>query len=278
MNLSKVYSTDDTFEPEDLVSAKLNTPMVFGSIVTDKLPEPLPEPAIPKREEPTPEEVQQMAQQLAEQLEGEDLIQNRDVAQPKPPPPESEPIQEHPPGQVETQPPPQPPGIPAEEVDRLVTESYEKGLTAGLQQAEQDFGAATSSLLLVCQQLDSIRETILKNSVGEMQELVLAIAEKIIRHSVQEQNDTIHDTIEEAIQKAAKSDEFDVYVHPDDYQIVADKSEEFVSAMNGLNSILVKKDNSVDRGGCRVESDNCVVDATVVSQLEIIRDSLHDQD
>lgn len=269
MNLSKVYSSEDSFTPEDLISARLHVPPVFGdslitSLQADRKP---PKPNFPVPSPPRDEKFTQDEPLVRKESRDPDRVpaetSARTEAQPEEPPAQPKPVV-----------PPPPPGVPPAEVERRVAEAYVRGLGEGRQQAEEDYGAATSALLLICQQMDTLRETILKNSVGEIQDLVLAIAEKIIRHSVQEQNDTIIDTVEEAIHKAVRSEEFQIYVNPDDYEVVDAKSKELVAELNGLNSIIVKKDRSVERGGCRIESDNCTVDATVASQLEIVRDQL----
>ncbi len=159
-------------------------------------------------------------------------------------------------------------------VEQMVDEAFGRGIAEGLKRAETDFGSAAAALLELCRQLDRIRETLLKNSAGEMQDLVLAIAEKIIRSSVLKQDTTLLATIEEAIHSAVKSDEFYIYVNPEDLATVQEKSAELVNGMNGLNNIVIKKDPTVERGGCRVESDNCIVDATIASQFEIIREQI----
>lgn len=276
MNLSKVYSTQDTFQPEEIIRAKLAESPFFGSsIISSGLPDKEFKRQAPPVEVP-------LAKPVAEKIEPaqnnkeKNHLQAGDVEKRTPvpeknqagPPPEKE---------KKPEPPPQPRGVAQAEVDRLVADAYQKGVTAGLQQADHDFGAATASLLLICQQLDTLREVVIKNSVGEIKDLVIAIAEKVIRRSVQEQSDTITETVEEVIQKAVKSGEFYIYVHPDDYAVIAAKADELVAGINGLNNIVVKKDATIDRGGCRVESDNCTVDGTITSQLEIIRENLQDQ-
>lgn len=158
--------------------------------------------------------------------------------------------------------------------EQKIEEAYQKGLQAGQEKGEQDFGAATRTLLNTCQQLDTIRETLISNSSEELQNFALAIAEKILRISVLEQDNTIIATIEEALRRAVKSDEFTVYVHPEDYQSVADHSPEFIAGLTGLNKIVVKKDISVERGGAKIESENCTIDATIPSQFAVIREEV----
>lgn len=158
--------------------------------------------------------------------------------------------------------------------DKKIAEAYQKGLQAGREKCEQDFGAAARTLLNACQQLDTIRETLIVNSSEELQNFALAIAERILRISVREQDSTIIATIEEALQRAVKSDEFTLYIHPDDYQAVADNSAEIIAGLTGLNKIVIKKDIRVERGGAKIESDNCTIDATIPSQFDAIREEI----
>ncbi len=163
-------------------------------------------------------------------------------------------------------------GIDPFTVEKMVEESFQRGVSEGLQRAETDYGSALQALLALCRQLDNLRETILANSIGEMQDLAIAIAGKIVRSSVLEQDSTIIETVEEAIHSAVRSDEFYVYVHPDDLAVVLEKSPDFIAGLNGLNNLVIKKDASIERGGCKVESENCTVDATIASQFDIIRE------
>jgi len=171
--------------------------------------------------------------------------------------------------ETEDQPPPLMPDI-----ESIQAEAYDAGVLQGLKQAEADFGSTLAALTLVCEQLSSIRETILKNSKDEMIELVLSLSEKIIRHSVTEQNQTIIDTVESSIQQAVKSSEFYIYLHPDDMLSVQDRTQDFISGLNGLENIVVKADPTVERGGCKIESENCTVDATISSQFKVLQESL----
>lgn len=160
------------------------------------------------------------------------------------------------------------------EAERNATEAYRQGLEEGQEKAEQDFGAAARALLLACQQLDTLRATIIENSSEELLDFSLAVAERITRISLREQDHTIVATVEEALRRAVKSDEFTIHIHPDDYDTLAAKSAEIVAGLSGLNNIVIRKDTTVERGGALIESDNCTVDATIAGQFEVIREEL----
>jgi flagellar assembly protein FliH len=167
---------------------------------------------------------------------------------------------------------------PPVDLDELRATAFQEGVAEGrreaLAQAGADFGSALAALQQISEQLSAVRETILKNSRDELIELVFALAEKIIRHSVREQDHTILATVEEALNRAVRSSEFAVYLHPDDMAVIKERVPEFVASLNGLEQIAVKSDTTIEQGGCRIESDTCIVDATVASQLGIISEQL----
>lgn len=162
------------------------------------------------------------------------------------------------------------------EIEDIKESVFHQGVQEGLRQAEADYGSSTLALFQACEQLSSIRETILVNSKSELIEMIIAFSEKIIRHSVTEQDQTIIDTVEEAMHQAVKSSEFYIFLNPEDIAAIKERSNDFVAGLNGLENIIVKSDPAIERGGCRIESENCTVDATMSSQLEIINDNLRE--
>lgn len=167
--------------------------------------------------------------------------------------------------------------IPAVDINAIAEEHYNLGVQAGIEQAQQEFGASSQTLLSLCEQLSNLRETILQNSSAEIRQMILVIAEKIIRHSVANQQQTIIDTVNDALSKALKSDDFVISVNPDDLEVVSSHSSEFIASINGLKKIVIKPDQNIDRGGCYLESSTCTVDATVVSQLKVIAETLGEE-
>jgi flagellar assembly protein FliH len=160
------------------------------------------------------------------------------------------------------------------DLEKLQEEAYNKGLRDGLKIAEEDFVSSTKALVMACELVNSLRETVLNNSMDEMENLVLAIAEKIIRHSVTEQDRTITDTVAEAIRQAVKSDELIIHVNPADFATINAKSKEFVDAISGLENIVVQANPAIEQGGCSIDSSTSTVDATISSQLQIIEEKI----
>lgn len=162
------------------------------------------------------------------------------------------------------------------DINALAEDHFNMGVQAGIEQAQNEYGSSITTLLAICKELSGIRETILHNSAAEIRQMVLQIAEKIIRHSLAGQQQTIVATVNEALQKALKSDDFVISVNPDDLDVISSHSAEFIASVNGLQNIVVKPDVTIDPGGCFLESSKCTVDATLISQLKIISETLKD--
>ena len=169
-------------------------------------------------------------------------------------------------------------GIKAEDIEILCKKAYDDGMRDGLEMADEDFGSSAKALLIACEQLNTIRETILNNSMEEMQNLVLTIAERFIRHSVTVQNDTLIATVEEAIRQSVKSDELTIEVNPADLEVIKSRTREFIDSLSGLENITMQTNPAIERGGCRIDSSTSTVDATITSQLRIIEKALKGND
>ncbi len=260
MSLSRFYKTNNNFKPKAVLDTAAFTskePM-WGSIIKDEtiLPESVPEhdqePVLPATEIPeSSSEISQPDESLEKVILDNS---NENVTD-------------------ETLAPPAQPG-PAIDIEAIRENAFTSGIAAGRQQAEKDFENIAQTFLSICNELDRLRETILQNSAGEMKELVLAISERIIRHSVKEQEETIIATIKDAIHLAVKSDEFQIQINPEDLEVVNSQKKEIINSISGLDNIVLKSDANIERGGCKLESSCCTVDASMASQIKVIHDSI----
>jgi flagellar assembly protein FliH len=265
MSLSKYYKNSNSFQPVELIKREGTTSAGWQSSQQDG-PQPFQSQQLPTASDP------QKGIQTSSAPPDNSNTANNAVGSPQ--------LQETIPNEDQHTAPPLEQDIDLsnylelDTANEKIEAAYEKGLQAGTDKAKQDFLDATKALLRICQQLDAIRETIIGNSKEELQEFALSIAERILRFSVREQDNTIIATIEEALQRAVKSDEFILYINPEDYEIVAANSAEIIAGMTSLNKIVIKKDSTIERGGTKIESDNCTIDATIASQFDIIREEI----
>jgi flagellar assembly protein FliH len=253
MSLSRFYKNNNDFQAKSVLenAVVVNDEPVWGSIVTEDITVP----------EENMADVPTDSQQSS--------ISPKKVEEPDSSPPPEQQVE---PPIAEPVVPPQP--ETTIDIETIEQNAFLSGIEAGRKQAEDDFENSAQTLMCICQELDALRETILKNSVGEMKELVLAISEKIIRHSVTEQDKTIIATINDAINLAVKSDEFQIQLNPEDLAAVETKKKEIIDSISELENIVLKADPTIERGGCLLESTCCTVDASMIGQIKVVHDSI----
>ncbi|MBL4902549.1 MAG: hypothetical protein JKY62_07845 [Desulfocapsa sp.] len=245
MSLSRFYKSNTEFQAQSVLnkSSDINDEPVWESIVKDE--QIVPEDNVPDTITESPET--NPAPEMAEE--------------------------------PDRSPPLDAPSTPAQpevtiDIETIEQNAFLSGVEAGRKQAEDDFENNAQTFMCICRELDSLRETILVNSTTEMKELVLAISEKIIRHSVTEQNETIVATINDAIRLAVKSDEFQIQINPEDLAAIETRKQEIIDNVSGLNNIVLLADPNIERGGCKLESTCCTIDATMTGQIKVIHDSI----
>ncbi|MBW1635836.1 MAG: hypothetical protein JRC87_09485 [Deltaproteobacteria bacterium] len=160
------------------------------------------------------------------------------------------------------------------DIGEAIEKAYNEGFQDALREYTGNYQAAEKSLIAMFEQLETLKESVIVNSRQEIREFTLAIAERIVRYSLRNNDNTIIATIDEALQRAVKSEEFNIYIHPDDYQAVLDKSADLIAGISSLKNIVIKQDSSIEKGGAKIESDNCTIDATISGQFDAIREEI----
>ena len=238
MSSSKVFREDPSFTPVSLVSARIQ-----------------PDTAESDKQPPTPDPTEQ--------------------------PQAADPDRQSPPAAATTQPSPQPP-LP--DIDAIRAEAYEQGKQDALQgnreneQTQQsDLRQTVEAFTRACADVDNLHEELLEQSRGDMINLVIALSRKIIGREVATGRDVIANTLKKAIELAMKNNEYDIWLNPDDLATVEKMVPDLIASVQQLNHIILKTDQEILRGGCRLDSDICTVDATIEAQLETAREFLEEK-
>ncbi len=156
------------------------------------------------------------------------------------------------------------------DVQALQEEARQKGIQEGRKEAEQELQTTIQAFSKGIEEISRLRESIYTQSKQDMISMVMSVVSKVIQVEVTEKEEIIEKTIQKALESAIQSDEYHIKVNPKDYELVNEKKPLFVARIRGLGNIVFEPDSSISRGGCKVESDQGEVDATLETQLEEI--------
>ena len=167
--------------------------------------------------------------------------------------------------------------------DAAREEGYRQGYTEGLAGAveesrlrqEQRAAELAELVRAFLEEASQAREALLEQSVEELKDLALAVAEKVIRISLKSSADILVRMIRAATEKHKRREWVRIYIAGCDAKGLAHISPELTAALAPLTDrvrvIPIADDES---GTCIIEMPDEIIDASVSTQLSNIRDVL----
>jgi flagellar assembly protein FliH len=168
--------------------------------------------------------------------------------------------------------PPPPPGtfITDEDLQRYQEESYQRGLQDGKNLAERGLLNVFKGLRTAAEDLQLLREKILRDSEDDLLSLSLAIARKVVTREVAQDRLVVMRLIRTALQNLNEKDELLIRIHPDDYALLTTSQNEALKSELAAVKFTLKPDPTVEVGSCQVETERGTVDAGFEAQLDEI--------
>jgi len=164
------------------------------------------------------------------------------------------------------------------EAEKLREEAHAEGKARGEEEAKQEILPALVSFADAGQSLIVFEERMVARFTPEMVRLALEIAEKILGKAVAEDPEIVASVLERAKREVPDARWLRVRLHPADCRLLAELRPELVRAgQEGGRKIEVVASDEVGRGGCRIETEIGIIDATIPTQLEEIKRQLLDE-
>ena len=107
----------------------------------------------------------------------------------------------------------------------------------------------------------------------EVLRLTVLVAREIIGREVALDPSLIERTLEEALQRLNEASHIVARLHPEDLAFLRERAASLPEGQRGPPLELVA-DESVARGGCRLDSERGSIDATLETQLRLIHEAL----
>lgn len=179
--------------------------------------------------------------------------------------------------------PPKPPPDPAEELKAARQGGYQDGYRDGLAALEnfkQTFSAqlmaqTSSQFQAIADAYQERLESLEQQLSGRLAGVALELARQVVRSEISTRPELIVSVAEEALAALLSSArQICVRLHPDDHAVVAHTLKESLHARGG--KLLI--DPAVTRGGCVVESDIAIVDASVEARWKRVAALLGSED
>jgi flagellar assembly protein FliH len=161
-------------------------------------------------------------------------------------------------------------------MSQIEKEAREKGRAEG---QEEGYKSGSEEVNRLVEQLHTIitkaidkRNQIIEDSETQLINMVLLIANKVIKVISENQRNVVINNVIQALRKLKSRGDVVIRVNLADLQLTTDHTRDFMDRIENVKSITVLEDSSVDRGGCIIETDFGQIDARISSQLKDIEE------
>jgi flagellar assembly protein FliH len=156
-------------------------------------------------------------------------------------------------------------------------EAWRHGCEQGHAAAKEDILPALVAFADAGQSLIIFEEQLVSRCAPQIVRLALEIAEKMVGKALAEDPAIIVSVLERAKQQVLEAKQIRIRLHPDDFKFISEIRPEVIKMGQAEGRLIeVLPTEEISRGGCRLETEIGVVDATMPTQIEEIRRQLLD--
>jgi len=152
----------------------------------------------------------------------------------------------------------------------------EEGRLEGFADGEAEVQRLIERTQTVLERAQDKRAEILSETEKQIVDLVLLISRKVIKVISENQRNVIINNVTEALRKVKARGDVIIKVNLVDLELATHHKDKFIKQLEGVKSIQVVEDSSVDSGGCIIQTDFGEIDARISSQLSELENRILD--
>lgn len=158
-----------------------------------------------------------------------------------------------------------------EEAEIIKKSAFEEGYNKGLENAKEDIEALRTDIISFMKAPNDVFEYI----APDILEISVDIAKKIIKKEVESDPQVLINTIIDVLKTVSKNEpKINIRVRPQAVQFIKDTLPNITYQYGIEAKINIVSDPSIEEGGCVLQTNNGIVDASLDTQLEIIKKAL----
>ncbi|RLC06444.1 MAG: flagellar biosynthesis/type III secretory pathway protein [Deltaproteobacteria bacterium] len=163
-------------------------------------------------------------------------------------------------------------------IEKGEKQGFEQGLKDGEQKATNETREKgveiISSLEESLKKADQTLDLLVEKYEERIISLIQQIAEKAVMAQIEINDEIVKNLILDALKALVKPEEVVLSVCQDDYDYIDMIKDEFFEVIDSLNSVSVRSDASIKRGGCKIDTVTASISADPESRLEAIFEAI----
>jgi flagellar assembly protein FliH len=158
--------------------------------------------------------------------------------------------------------------------EQAYQKGYEQGQKDGFEFGQRSMAIVKEHLEGLFEELQCLPETLLKEYREWLIEMCLSISRRIVRRELATDSGQLSQLIDNLLREAVDEHTLTIHVHPDDLDLMEKHLDLTSLAERSGRTFSLRADANLERGGCRLESDVQLLDASIEKQFSIIEQAL----
>lgn len=157
-----------------------------------------------------------------------------------------------------------------EAAEAAASETREQGYQEGYQEGLAAYTEQTTRAILQLRKKEEALE-------GELIKLVRVCVEKVLSQEIKSHPEQVIGIVRGALLDARQQREIIVRVNPEDADTLKKNQRRLLEVLARANSVEIREDNSVSRGGCIVVTELGMIDASLQRQMDAIERAIEEE-
>ena len=166
-------------------------------------------------------------------------------------------------------------------VDEIKESAFQKGFLegkrVGFESGSKRADAIIETLQQTLEQLHRMRSDIHQEIEKEVTHLALSIAKKIVCHEINTSRETVACVAREALARVDNPGNIKIKLNPEDLRFIQETRSQFNRLLDNFDDVQLEAEDSIQSGGCLIETDRGDIDARIEKQFEAIEEAFQAQ-
>ncbi|WP_285766594.1 flagellar assembly protein FliH [Peribacillus sp. SI8-4] len=156
-------------------------------------------------------------------------------------------------------------------IEQAQKEGYQQGVEDGIQKGYNEIAGEIANAKHVVESSKKDYHQHIESSESVILELAMNVAAKIIESEIEKDDASYLSIVKKAIKEVRDYREVQLHIHPVHYQSILSHKEELVAIFPKDTELYIYPDDELEANSCIIESEKGRIDASVDSQLEVIK-------
>jgi len=161
----------------------------------------------------------------------------------------------------------------------IEAKAYKKGYEIGLNEGQKNIADKVTNIINLFKsainQTRKFENQINQAAETETVKLSMAIAKKIIISEVMINEEIILNVVKKSLKLVLNQDRYLIKINPADLGIMQNAQPELSELIENYDDIIFESDESIDQGGCLIETNYGNIDGRLEQQMQVISDLMN---